>query len=61
MIDKNIIGAHFNNTINKCFNYFFMTKNTLVCKSFVMKFVIFLISLFIYYVIEIHQLYSTPH
>ena len=28
MIDKNIIGAYFNNTINKCFNYFFVTKNT---------------------------------
>ena len=28
MIDKNIIGGHFNNTINKCFSYFFVTKNT---------------------------------
>ena len=27
MIDKNIIGGYFNNKINKCFNYFFVTKN----------------------------------
>ena len=27
MIDKSIIGGYFNNKINKCFNYFFVTKN----------------------------------
>lgn len=40
----NVVGR-LKNIINECLNYFLVISNTLVCKYFIIKFVVFLSSL----------------
>jgi hypothetical protein len=40
----NVIGE-FQNIIDKCLNYYFLIGNMLICKNYVIKFIVFLTSL----------------
>ncbi len=45
LTEMNVIDG-FQNIINECLNYFFVIGDTSICKSYVIKFVVSLASLF---------------